>query len=120
MRKIIVVGIIVVLIVVLGLFYFFGFPFFQGDYEYEIPANEWVDITFTQDQLWCEDRPWVLFSDYVAGNEVWVFQEDPIEGLVSWGSELDPLYVELQHILPNIPCHVHSEIAFTLKVERCD
>ena len=89
----------------------------DGPWSWELGAGEWVEITFTQDILFCvgSDRPEVVFASVkdICG-DLWVFQEQDGE-TVSWYNKR-PIN-ELEHILPNVPCAVNAELSCVLVIE---
>lgn len=92
-----------------------------GYWSWHFPAGEWVEVTFTQEVFNCEgtDAPEDIFGPLIpVADEIFVFQEQDGE-LVSWGSTLDPIYVTLHHILPNVPCSVQCESSCTLLIMKC-
>ena len=115
---IVFLGVLIVLAVGVAGGYFYVNE--QQSWTWDLPADEWTNITFTSEMFNCvgSDMPEdVLESILDVSGETWVFQNQPGVGWTSWWSE-DPEN-SLEHILPDIPCSIHVEFSCTLIIERC-
>ena len=91
-------------------------------WEWDLTANTWSNITFSWDVIMCTNNgdPEVMMESIIdmPDMEIQIFQEQYGE-LVCWSNTLDPVYITLQNVLPNVVCNVHTNIACTLIIDKC-